>query len=253
MLPPVRVIVLALLGVLVAGSVSAQAYPSPEGYPVPNVGGIPVSPRKAALLRVLDDDLERLAEQGGGRVLNGTLELVVGSAFVGLSFAIDDALFRSLLLLTGGISLGRGVNTLALSPDTEQAFMQFRSMSMATPADVEARLRFGDATLADLARRSRAARIVDGTLTMVGSAAYVPMYWGFSRAEQPSYRFGDDAIDYVGLAFSAIGFASGMVTVFIKSSAERRNKAYREYKRELFSLRPSVGPGRAGLSLDARF
>jgi hypothetical protein len=249
----VRVIVLALLGVFLASSVNAQAYPSPQGYPVPSVGGVPVSPRKEALLRVLDDDLERLAELGSGRVLDGTLELVVGGAFAGIAFAVDDPLFRSLMLLTGGISLGRGVNTLTLQPDTEQAFMDFRSMSMATPADFEARLRFGDATLAELARRSRAARIVEGTITMVGSAAYVPMFWGFSRAESPSYRFGDDALDYVGLALSAIGFASGMVTVFVKSNAERRNKAYREYKRELFALRPSVGREHARLMLQATF
>jgi hypothetical protein len=251
----VRVILLAVLGIMWAGAASAQAYPSPRGYPVPSVGGVPISPRKDALMRALDDDLERLAEQGGGRVLDGTLELVVGGAFVGIAFAVDDAVFRSLMLLTGGISLGRGVNTLTLEPDTEQAFMQFRSMSMATPADFEARLRFGDAALADLARRSRAARIVEGTLTMVGSAAYVPMYWGFARAENPSYRFGDDAIDYVGLALSAIGFASGLVTVFLKSHAERRNEAYRAYKRELFSLRltPSLGTAHAGLRVHAHF
>jgi hypothetical protein len=253
--PTVRAILFAALILSWAASVGAQEYPSPLGYPVPNVSGVPASPRKVMLMRALDEHLERLAEQGGGRTLDGSLELVVGAAFVGISFAMDDNVFRSVLLLTGGISLGRGVNTLALSPDAEQPFMQFRGMAMVTSADIEARLRFGDAALAHLAQRTRAARLVEGTLTMVGSAAYVPLYWGLSRADDPHYRFGDDGIDYVGLALSAVGFASGLFTVIVTSNAERRNDSYRALKRQVFaaSLRPSIGAGQARLTFALQY
>jgi hypothetical protein len=257
-----RVRALVLCGVLCclalsSGRARAQdgSYPAVQGYPVPSVGGTPMSPRKATLLRVLDQDLDRLADQSDGRILDGTLQLVVGGAFVTLGVLIDDQLFRAIVLLSGSVSIARGANTLALAPDAEEPFMSFRGMPIFTPADVEAKLRFGDAALARLAQRSRAARIVEGTLTMVGAAGYIPLYWGFRRADEPGYRFGDDGTDYFGVAISAVVFTSGLVTVLRKSSAERRNKAYRELKRELYGLRlsPTFGPQHAGFSVGARF
>lgn len=257
-----RVRALLLCGVLCwlalsSGRASAQAgaYPAAQGYPVPSLGGTPLPPRKAALMRMLDQDLERLAEQSDGRILDGTLQLVVGGAFVTIGVLIDDQLFRAIVLLSGSVSIARGVNTLAVAPDAEAPFLAFRGMPMFTPAEVEAKLRFGDAALAELAQRSRAARLVEGTLTMAGAAGYIPLYWGFRRADEPGYRFGDDGTDYFGVAISAVVFASGLVTVIRKSSAERRNKAYREFKRELYGLRlaPSFGPQHAGFSVGGRF
>jgi hypothetical protein len=251
-------LVLALVLVCAASASRARAqdgYPASQGYPVPAVGGVPMPSRKVTLLRSLDEHLQRIAEQSDGRVLDGTISVVLGSAFVGLGIWVDDPLLRSIMFMTGGISVGRGVNELTLAPDAGGVYGAFRGMSVATPADVEARLRFGDAALAMLARRTRAARIVEGSLTMAGAASYVPLYWYFQHQEDPSYRFGDDGVDYVGLALSIIGFTSGLVTSLRKSNAERRNASYRELKHRLYpvALVPQVSPQAARLVLALRY
>jgi hypothetical protein len=233
----------------------ASAQTEPQGYPTlsypvptPEPGSTVVSSRTVALLRVLDVDLDRLAERSDGRVLDGTLQIVVGGVFVGLGVLIEGELFRSIMFLSGGVSLARGINRLTLEPDAGDLALEFHHMPALNGAQVAAKLRYGEASLQHLAARSRAARLVDGSLTMFGSAGYVPLYWGLRRKNDPDYRFGDDAFDYVGLALSAVGFTAGLITVIRKSHAERSARSYRELKErfvaespEEFSFVPRVG------------
>jgi hypothetical protein len=183
-----------------------------------------------ALLRVLDVDLEVLSERGDNRILDGSLQVGMGSLFVGLGIVFDDELLRSIMLLTGGTSVLRGINQLTIAPNTRRSLIAYRQMPALTDAQVAEKLSFGERELNRLAARSRAARLVDGMLTMTGAAGYVPLYYGLQRLDDSHYRFGDDPFDYVGLALSTIGFTAGLITVIRKSDAERQARAYRQLK-----------------------
>ena len=217
----------------------SQGYPTP-GYPVPTPSpeSEVVSSRRVALLRVLDSDLQLLAQRGENRVLDGSLQIAMGSLFVGLGIVFDDELLRSIMLLTGGVSVLRGVNRLTIEPNATTPAIEYRAMQAVTEQQVNAKLSYGEQSLVRLAARSRSARLVDGVLTMVGAAGYVPLFYGLQRIDDPHYRFGDDPFDYVGLALSAIGFTAGLVTTIRKSDAERRAKRYRELKERFVSESP---------------
>ena len=89
---------------------------------------------------------------------------------------------------------------------------------------------------------------------MAGCAAYTPLYWYFRQADDPGYRFGDDGMDYVGLAISTIGFASGLITTLRKSQAERRNLAYRALKKRLYpTVAPQLGLHSASVVIALRY
>jgi hypothetical protein len=223
-----------------------------QGYPVPSAtpGGVALPSRSLVLQRVLGSHLEALADHSGGRILDGTLELVLGGAFVGIGIFVKDELFRSLLFLTGGVSLGRGMNQLIIAPDPSEQATAFQAMPTGSMSAARARLRYGEDVLTWAARRSRSARLIDGMLTMAGAAAYVPLYWGLRRGNEPHYRFGDDAVDYVTVVFSTVAFAAGLITTIRKSEAEQRSAAYRELKDRFraespgeFAWLPRVGVG----------
>jgi hypothetical protein len=207
-------------------SLPAQGYPVPSATP----GGVALPSRSLVLQRVLGSHLDALADHSGGRILDGTLELVLGGAFVGVGIFVKDELFRSLLFLTGGVSLGRGLNQMIIAPDPSEQATAFQAMPTGSIAAARARLKYGEDVLAWAARRARTARLIDGTLTMAGAAGYVPLYWGLRRANEPRYRFGDDAVDYLTVVFSTVAFAAGLITTIRKSEAEQRQAAYRELK-----------------------
>jgi len=96
---------------------------------------------------------------------------------------------------------------------------------------VQLSLTLGEKGLAHVARRARRARIVEGCLSMFGAVAFVPLAWGLARADDPDYRFGSQAFDYVGLSLSVIGVASGLVHALVSSPAERLDERYRELPR----------------------
>ncbi len=217
----------------------AQGYPTP-GYPVPTPTpeSEVVSSRKVALLRVLDADLDAISERSEGRVLDGSLQIAVGGLFVGIGIVFDDELLRSIMLLSGSVSILHGVNRLALEPNASRVAIEYRHMPAITEAQVAAKLKFGEESLYRMASRMRAARLADGLVTMIGAAGYVPLYWAMRHHNDPRYEFGDDGFDYVGLALSAIGFTAGLITVIRKSDTERRARAYRELKQRFVSESP---------------
>jgi hypothetical protein len=228
----------------------AQTYPTPEAaapsnYPAPSPHAA-LSPLAQARLRTLEADLALLAAHSHGRVLDGALRIAVGSAFVSLGVFVDDA--RALLLTLGGASIAQGINTLVLLPDVQAEVRAFALSPRNTPAQVDVRIRLGEQTLARIAKRTRAARLLGASVTMAAAAAYVPVYWALSRAEDSRYRFGDDSIDFVLLTLAGLGFAAGLVEAIIPSEAERRWSDYQELKASSSSALRGLPQFRLGMT-----
>ena len=237
--------------------------------PPPDVVRIPaplgLSPRLDARQRALELDLTALAARDEGRVLNGALQATLGAGFVTAGIFVDGDVARSLLILFGAGALAHGTILLTMVPKVEKLAQTYTQLPRFTPGQVRARIEFGERTLDELARAGRRTRIVDGTVTMLVASSYVPLWSWLERREDPEYRFGDSAFDYVGLAISTVNFATGLVTALLPSEAERRARAYRSKKdrfereapRELeqLSLRPPLGVAvqRSGITVLGRF
>jgi hypothetical protein len=234
-LAPALMVGLLLLGPFSqarAQDAAAPAYPG-AGYPAPYLSGPAISTAQASKLRTLEADLSVLADLTSGRVLDGSLSIVAGSAFVTVAVFLDDALVQALLGVTGGLAIGRGVIALSLVPDAGSSAASYQQMPMLDAGQVSARIAYGEQALTSLARRTRRARLVDGALSMTAGAAYVPTYLLLRGRDEPDYRFGRDAADYVGLGVAAISFVAGLVSVLRKSEAEKRVAAYTRMRDEL--------------------
>ena len=233
MLPAMRRAARWVCALSIAWASTSAALAQPGSYPsggYPGVGattgGIVIPAGTAARLRALDADLDVLGTRSQGRVLDGALQVVAGAAFTTIGVFIEDDLFRSILFLTGSVSFARGVVQLTLMPDAEMSSLQFEEMPLVTAENVRARLRYGEEALSHIARRTRLARIIDGSVLMTMASVYVPAYWALRRSEDSDYKFGEDAVDYVGIALAGITFAVGVVTTAMTSDAERRAEAY---------------------------
>ena len=205
-----------------------SGYPTvPQGYPTTTGPyGVTVTTHQATRLRALEADLNVLAARSEGRILDGSLSIAVGAAFITIGVFVDDALFRTLLVLTGGVAAARGVVELSVLPDAEKPALEFAHLPMLSSAQVLARLAYGEEALSGIARRTRVARLLDGSLTMLSGAAYVPIYALARHREDKRWDFGDDASDYIVAVFSGISVVAGLVTLIVKSPAERRYIAY---------------------------
>ncbi len=212
-----------------------SGYPTgAQGYPsATNPYGVKISTQQATRLRALEADLNVLAARSEGRVLNGSLSVGMGVAFITLGVFVNDAWLRTLLMLTGGVATSRGVVELTVLPDAEKPALEFTHLPMLSSAQVMARLTYGEQALAEIARRTRIARLLDGSLTMLAGAGYVPIYAFARNREDKSFRYGDDASDYIIAVFSGLTFVTGLVTVIMKSPAERRLLAYGKLRERL--------------------
>lgn len=210
-------------------------YPSVhQGYPTTqSLYGASVSSRQATRLRALEGNLNTLASRSGGRILDGSLTMALGATFITVGILLDDPFVRVLLVTTGSVAMGRGVIQLAALPDAQDASIEFAHMPMLSASQVIARISFGEESLARLARRSRTARLLDGSLSMLAGLTYVPAYMFAKERRDSSFRFGDEGIDYVMAAFGGISFVAGLVTVLVKSDAEHRYRAYADLNRRL--------------------
>lgn len=209
---------------------SATQAPAELHYPTPHYPeAIPrelLSPTDASKLRTLKSHFDVLAELGNSHVMDGSLSIAAGGVFFTIAMFIDDNLVRMLLATTGAVAAGRGAILLTAAPDGQTPARAFASMPMTTAQDVVARLAFGEAALGSLAKQSRRARLLDGSLSMLAGAAFTPIYFALQRRDDPDYRFADDPSDYIGIALSAVSFTSGLITVVRKSEAEQRHDSY---------------------------
>jgi hypothetical protein len=184
--------------------------------------------RIAARLRALETDLNLLASRSGGRIADGVISLVAGGAFFTISFFIDDPLFRSLLFMTSGVAIGRGVIDLAVVPDPDDYAIPYSHMPMTTVEQVRERLGYGEHALSLLAKRSRVARSLDGSIAVTSGAVTIGVFTAKPPCptSRPDCRFKDDPLNYIVVVGGGISIIGGLVGLIAKSEAERRWDAY---------------------------
>ncbi|MEY4510704.1 MAG: hypothetical protein RLZZ450_2826 [Pseudomonadota bacterium] len=220
----------ALFVVLAAGTSSAHAQVPPAPRAVPGVLTLPRAappPHIAARELQLEGHLRALGAQakysgwlGGAVITMGCAAVAIGAAYPREAGA--------LLFPLGALALSRGVLGITLMAGREQQAAAYRSLPTYTPDQVRARLAFGEAVLAYQARRARIGRIVDGSVSLLVAASYVPLLWWLQRRDNPAYHFNDDGFGYAVLALSVVNAGTALVTLFSESGAEQRYDAYKQ-------------------------
>ena len=185
-------------------------------------------------------------------MLNGSLGIAAGGAFIVVGVLIDSPLVTSMLAVTGGASVGRGLLALTVLPNASGPAARFNAMPMGDAGQIAARIAYGERALDELARRSRRARLLDGSLSIAAGAAYIPTYLLLRARDTPRYRFGDDAVDYIAVGLSAVSAASGILTLVRPSAAERRKHSYERMRATFVSLRPDIRWNPNGIVVGAR-
>lgn len=188
-------------------------------------------------LRLLDHDVAALAQTDGSMQLaNDIIRLVAGAILVGAGFFVyDDAPsaeaergLAAILWASGGFGVAGGTLSLILTPRPASAAIAYDHMPMRNRGEVRDRLRFGEHLLESTATRSRAARIVDGSLSIVSSGVMMGLYLDLGGGFRS-----DDFYTYLVIAVTATGAISGIVTLVSPSLAERRWSAYRDVRERL--------------------
>lgn len=225
-----RLLVCALLCIVVAGAASiahAQvALPGlePGALVVPRAtppSRIAVREQNlASHLRALGGQAKYSGWLGGAVITMGCAALAVGVAYP------RDA--GALLFPLGTLALSRGILGLTLTAGRERQAVQYLSLPMYTPDQVRARIAFGEAVLAYQARRARIGRIVDGSISLLVAASYVPLMWWLQRKGNPDYRFNDDGFGYAVLALSVVNAGAALFSLFSESGIEQRHVAYKK-------------------------
>ena len=90
---------------------------------------------------------------------------------------------------------------------------------------MRARITFGESVFAQQARRARIARIVDGSVSLLSTASYVPLVWWLQRRDNPEYRFSSDGFGYAVLALSVVNAGAALVSLLTESAVEQRSSA----------------------------
>lgn len=209
-------------------------------------------------LSALDANLFALGQRGGNAIVDGVLSTIAGGLLLTVGVLADDRRLSTYFYLWGGSSLARGLVHFTLRPNASDAAIEFAHMPMNTREEVEARLLFGEAALERLARKARAARLVDGTLSLGVGIAVLPLYFAPN-----GFRF-ETGLDYFAIIGSGLSIVSGILSLAIRSEAERRWRAYRLLRDRLLAaenatprVRLEAGamplPGGGGLVLGGRF
>jgi len=208
-------------------------YPGPQpDLPGATAGesGLRLPSSIATRMRVLDSSLQVLSARGSNNIVDGVLSMVSGGVSIGLGiWARRDGLrdLARYAFLLGSVSVTRGVLDLALSPNPRTPAIKFGHMPMRTLDQARARLQFGENALEALARRTRAVRLVDASLSIVSGAAVVPIF-----LHGKDYKF-TDPLDYFIVIAAGISVITGIINLVSRSDAERRWEAYEELRDRL--------------------
>ncbi len=130
-------------------------------------------------------------------------------------------------MVLGSVSILRGVLDLALTPNPRTPAIKFAHMPMRTLDEARERLRFGENALESLARRTRAVRLTDASLSIAGGVAVVPLFMAGK-----DYKF-TEPLDYFIVIAAGISVLTGIINLVSRSDAERRWEAYEELRDRL--------------------
>ncbi len=180
----------------------------------------------------LESDLNILALQGRGRLLDGVLSLATGALSITVGFLVDDPFISPYLFVYGGASAARGVATLSLNPDISGDHVEYGHLPYRNENEAAARIQFGENALQLHARRSRILRILSATISIASGIVVVPVY--LAPADYKIDTFGAFVIIAAG-----VSTLTGLFNLFTQTDAERRWTSYRRLKRSLAAPRPA--------------
>lgn len=189
--------------------------------------------RERSLTHYLLAERERTALQPWAQALT----IALGGAIIVLGSVVPEDPPDAFALLIGGSFGLRGALSFVLMPRPKRAIAGYLALPLATERQAEARVQHGEQLLAQLARQSRRARITFALLSMATALAIVPTAWAVQRRRDPSYRFGDRALDYVGLTISILQFSGELAQLFAESVPEERFRLYRQLRDQPGGLR----------------
>ena len=208
-------------------------YPSPEGPSARTVEldeGVRLPSNLSTRIRVLDSSLQVLAARGSSRIVDGVLSLVTGGVSIGIGIWARAEGYPELAryaIMLGVVSLIRGGLDLGLSPNPRTPAIQYAHMPMRTRAEANARLAYGETALEMLARRTRAVRLIDASLSIVSGVAVIPIF-----LHAKDYRF-TGPLDYFIVIAAGISVITGIINLATRSDAERRWSAYEDLRDQL--------------------
>ena len=219
----------SLCMLLLATSSNAHAQTSAPQPREPGVLSVPRAtppPRIAARDLQLQGSLRALANQAKYRGWLGGAAIAVGCAAIAVG-AVYPRNAGPLFFPLGTLALSRGVLGLTLTAGRERQATEYLSLPTYTPDQLRARLQFGEAVLAYQARRARIGRVVEGSVSFLVAASYVPLLWWLQRRDDPSYRFSDDGFGYAVLTLSVINASAALITLFSETGVEQHYRAYK--------------------------
>jgi hypothetical protein len=194
-----------------------------------------LAPDLSLRLGTLEQALSSLPERRSKRLWVSALQTALGAAGGVGAFFLHDPVLRSGIAISSGVTAARGIVQLAHSLGRSDATQAFWAAPARGSQELEAKLRLGERALRSVVRAERRVRILNATITLLGAAAFVPTLWALEQRDDPAYRFGQSAGDYVALSLSVIAFASGLVNAFVPSEAERFLRAYQQMCAQLNS------------------
>ena len=215
-------------------------YPGPTGEPsaFAPADGVRLPSNLATRIRVLDSSLQVLSARGSNRILDGVLSLVSGGVSIGLGIWARRSGFVELgryAFVLGSVSVIRGVLDLTLTPNPRTPAIRYAHMPTRSLEEAEARLRYGESALEDLARRSRMVRVIDASLSIASGIAIVPIF-----LHPKDYEF-TEPLDYFILVAAGISVITGIINLATRTEAERRWDAYEELRERLDAEEDSGG------------
>lgn len=203
------------------GPRSAGPFPPADGADA-RAGGYRVMTR----LRLLEENLQAVANTGGNGIVDGILSVLAGG--LSITFGVlandetpDSQRFARYLYLWGSVQIARGIVDFSIPLNADEAAIEFQHMPMRDRSEVMARLRFGEAALERVARRARIGRLIDASLNLGVGLAAIPLYLANDHEI-------DDANDWFVIFASGVSVITGVVNLILKTEAEKRWKAYRK-------------------------
>lgn len=203
------------------GSAGAQGEPT-----------LHIPSRIATRMRVLEEDLNLLAARGGNGIVDGILSVLAGGLSITFGVVANDGTpsdqdFARYLFLWGSGQIARGVISFSIPLNADDAAIELQHMPMSNPDEVRLRLHFGEEALHRVARRSRASRMLDGSINVGVGLCAIPLYLAHNNFEISG------ANDWFVVFASGLSVVTGVVSLILRSDAEKRWSAYEDLRDRL--------------------
>lgn len=208
-------------------------YPSAPGahYPGTRDNQVLIPSRIATRLRVLESDLNLLANNNAAYIVDGIVSILFGGLAITLGVLADDAPVSTYLYMFGGMAIASGTIELALTPNASDPAIAFTHMPMENVEQVRERLEYGETQLERIAKRTRIVRLTNASINLGVGLAVIPV------ALAPGGFKIEDGFDVFVIVGAAIAVVSGVINLIIKSPAEKRWNSYKRLRTRLVEER----------------